>query len=113
MIPAQTPSPFHALALSAFSLLASASARADYQFTYTSFDAPGGSLTVPYAGSGAYGLSNSGAIVGVTSADAVTYDGYLRRANGSYTTLNYPGSVPRRLQPSIRRQQRGHRHRVL
>ena len=85
--------PFHALALSAFALLASASARADYQFTYTSFDAPGASPTVPYAGSGAYGLSNSGAIVGVTSADAVTYDGYLRRANGSYTTVNYPGSV--------------------
>ena len=85
--------PFHALALSAFALLASASARADYQFTYTSFDAPVGPLTGPYTGTGALGLSNSGAIVGQTTTDAVTYDGYLRRANGSYVTVNYPGSV--------------------
>ena len=81
--------PFHALALSAVALLASASARADYRFTYTSFDAPGGSLTGVYTGSGALGLSNSGAIVGLTTTDAVTYDGYLRRPDGSYMTLNY------------------------
>ena len=85
--------PIHALALSAFALLASASARADYQFTYSSFDAPVGPLTAPYAGSGALGLSNSGAIVGQTTTDTVTYDGFIRRPDGSYTTLNYPGSV--------------------
>ena len=81
------------LALSALSAFGSA-ARADYQFTYKSFDAPVGTVTAPYGGTGAYGLSNSGAIVGLTSADGVTYDGYLRRPDGSYTTLNYPGSVP-------------------
>ena len=80
--------------LSALSTLGSV-ARADYQFTYKSFDppAPAGGYALPYANSQAFGLSNTGAVAGVYGdSSGITLHGYIYQ-NGAYTTLNYTGAT--------------------
>ena len=70
--------------------IAAAPARADYAFTYNSFDPPGTATVNPIAyGSTAYGISASGALAG-TYGDGGTFHGYILD-NGVYTQVDYPG----------------------
>jgi hypothetical protein len=64
--------------------------------TITEFDAPGAS-PAPYRGTSAMGINDGGQIVGFyttgTPGDGTsTYHGFLRAANGTFTTIDAPGA---------------------
>ena len=80
-----------AFALGALALAACRPAQAQLTFTYTSFDVPGAYTGGTDYGTGAFGISNNGTIVGGYDVDANTGSGFVLQ-NGTYTNLNYPGA---------------------